>query len=137
MGGKRVDALARPQHPTQHRGITMTPDTDALKERWNNLEPCSFCKGAIVAQSDVALALAEIDRLKGEHQWHRVMTLTDNGCMEIPCAEYPIDGEWILLEIESATGIKYKAEQHDRRHWNSFGTRWKYCCPPSTEEPNG
>ena len=40
-------------------------------------------------------------------------------------AEYPNRDEWVLIEIESATGKIYEARRHQSGSWPSFGVRWQ------------
>ena len=77
---------------------------------------------------------AEIATLRAQiPQWVRVQVFGARGCEEVEGAEYPNDGDWILVEIESATGITYKAERHTHRSWNSFGVRWQAIAPPEDQ----
>ena len=45
----------------------------------------------------------------------------------------PGEGHWVVIEITDDAGTDYLARKHDPRHWPSFGVRWRYIDPPTTE----
>jgi len=110
-----------------YRGDRFDPD----EARKRLIERCEEQRDEM-ATLTTKLSEAEAELIK--HRWHRVQFFTPQGCVPKAEAEYPIDGRWILIEIESATGIKYQASISDRRGWNSFGVRWRYCAPPDQAE---